>query len=408
MATGIDTLASQAFGAKNNRLVGVVFVRGTLLTALIFFVPVTILWYYMGTVVLMLGQDPAVAEVTGTFTRAYVWGMVPYVVFENAKRCLQAQNIAVPEMIVGILGVVANIGFHQLTMGTLGWGAYGAGLALSTTWFFMLGIFVVAIAIFKLGGGDWWSGICSCDVFLGWPEYLRLCIPGLVGVFIEWTAWEASVFISGMAGKEDLATQGILLSTYGLVFSAALAISIGANISVGNRLGEHNPDSARESAWGAISIAFWTALLVAGGLGLGARLWPRLFGVSESGISKIVELAPLYAVVQFLDIVQITCTGILKGMGRQRVQAQATFVAFYLGAVPLMAYLVFNLKWGVRGLWTGIGIAELPLLAFYLYVIYNANWKELAEATHRRLSTHLVGASPSVSSGSDLEWHGVV
>ena len=35
------------------------------------------------------GQDPAVAEVTGTFTRAYVWGMVPYVVFENAKRCLQ-------------------------------------------------------------------------------------------------------------------------------------------------------------------------------------------------------------------------------------------------------------------------------------------------------------------------------
>ena len=56
MATGIDTLASQAFGAKNSRLVGVVFARGTLLTALIFFVPVTILWYYMGTVVLMLGE----------------------------------------------------------------------------------------------------------------------------------------------------------------------------------------------------------------------------------------------------------------------------------------------------------------------------------------------------------------
>lgn len=61
----------------------------------------------------------------------------------------QAQNIAVPEMIVGLIGVIASVGFHQLTMGTLGLGACGAGLALSMTGILMLGVFIAAIWLFK-------------------------------------------------------------------------------------------------------------------------------------------------------------------------------------------------------------------------------------------------------------------
>lgn len=52
-------------------------------------------------------------------------------------------------MIVGLIGVFANVGFHQLTMDTLGLGAYGAGLALSMTSILMLGIFIAAIWLFK-------------------------------------------------------------------------------------------------------------------------------------------------------------------------------------------------------------------------------------------------------------------
>lgn len=101
-----------------------------------------------------------------------------------------------------------------------------------------------------------------------------------------------------MAGEEELATQGILLSAYGLVFSAALAISIGANNRVGNRLGELKPDSAREAAWCAIRLAIGTALVLGGGLGLGARLWPQFFSVSKSVNEKIFRLAPWYTVIQ--------------------------------------------------------------------------------------------------------------
>lgn len=101
-----------------------------------------------------------------------------------------------------------------------------------------------------------------------------------------------------MADREELAIQGILLSAYGLVFSAALAISIGANNRVGNRLGELKPDSAREAAWCTIRLAIGSALVLGGGLGLGARVWPQFIVVSKSVMKKILRLAPWYAVIQ--------------------------------------------------------------------------------------------------------------
>lgn len=55
MGTGIDTLCAQAFGAGNNRLVGVIFARGTLLTAFTF-IPVALLWYNMEYALLAMGE----------------------------------------------------------------------------------------------------------------------------------------------------------------------------------------------------------------------------------------------------------------------------------------------------------------------------------------------------------------
>lgn len=75
-----------------------------------------------------------------------------------------------------------------------------------------------------------------------------------------------------------------------------------------------------------------------------------------------------------------------------------------------MAYLVLGRKWGVRGLWIGMGAAELPLVSLYLYVIYNANWKELAEAAQHRIMVHSEDFScesfSSGMSGSDPEGGG--
>lgn len=52
-------------------------------------------------------------------------------------------------MIVALLGVLANIVFHHITMVVLGMGVYGAGLALSLTGVFMLAALIASIWCFR-------------------------------------------------------------------------------------------------------------------------------------------------------------------------------------------------------------------------------------------------------------------
>lgn len=56
MATAIDTLCSQAHGAKQYRVVGATFARGTLVTAFTTFPVVGTLWYYMQDILVVVGE----------------------------------------------------------------------------------------------------------------------------------------------------------------------------------------------------------------------------------------------------------------------------------------------------------------------------------------------------------------
>ncbi|CAM9113335.1 unnamed protein product [Ectocarpus sp. 12 AP-2014] len=378
MGTGIELLCAQAFGAKNNRLVGVAFARGTLLTAFLF-IPVAFLWFYMENIMLAFGQQENIAHVTGTFTRAYLYGMVPYAVYENLKRCLQqAQSVVIPVAVVTILGVFANVVFHHVTMVVLGMGVDGAGLALSLTGMFLLVTLISFTWMFGLGARGCWSGILSADIFKHWPAYLAICIPGLTGVFIEWTSIEASIFFAGLLGEKQLATQVLILSAYNIVFQFALSINIGSSIRVGTLLGAGDSEGARKAAWCGVRLGLMAAAASALGYGFGRAQWPLLYGVSEDVLGMIVDLTPIYVAGQMINMMQIVCNGILKGMGHQRIQAIAAGVGFWVVGVPLSAFLGLQLGFGVKGLWIGLAVGEFPLVLFYLCLLRSADWNQCA------------------------------
>lgn len=57
----------------------------------------------------------------------------------------QAQSVTAHAKYVSIVGVFANVLFHYITMGVLGMGIYGAGVALSMTGMFMLVALALAV-----------------------------------------------------------------------------------------------------------------------------------------------------------------------------------------------------------------------------------------------------------------------
>ena len=67
-----------------------------------------------------------------------------------------------PVMKVTLLGVLANVAFHHLTMVVLGMGVYGAGLALSLTGMFLLVTMVAYTWVFRCVGDVCTHGCCLC------------------------------------------------------------------------------------------------------------------------------------------------------------------------------------------------------------------------------------------------------
>lgn len=88
-----------------------------------------------------------------------------------------------------------------------------------------------------------------------------------------------------------------LLSAYGIVFNAALSISISAHTRVGNLLGEGDAGGAQAAARAAQKLALASAVIVSAALWLGAGYWPRVYGVTPEVMGNIGRVAPLYALV---------------------------------------------------------------------------------------------------------------
>ena len=108
-----------------------------------------------------------------------------------------------------------------------------------------------------------------------WPQYLKLGIPGMIMICVEWVSFEVSAFIVGTIDEVELAVNGILLNyslllytvkylaqetsvyanmheiiTYLLKFCYGFSIAV--SVRVGNELGAGNAQRAKRAALVAI------------------------------------------------------------------------------------------------------------------------------------------------------------
>jgi len=118
LATAVDTLAAQAFGAGNFMRVGLVSQRAAVLL-LLGCIPSALMFFIAEPVLLATGQDPAICALAGLYCRCMVIALPATQLFETAKKFLQAQTLTLPPMVAAGVAVILNaIGASALALGT--------------------------------------------------------------------------------------------------------------------------------------------------------------------------------------------------------------------------------------------------------------------------------------------------
>ena len=195
--------------------------------------PVAFIWFYTSELLLLLGQDVEISNLSGIYIRYLIPGIFPYFAFECIKRYLQCQGIMSGTLFVIMIASPINIFLQWCFIFHMEMGLIGAAIATSITYSLLPILSILYIFLFK--GGDAWGGWDSREAFslchLG--EFMRLGVPGVLMMCSEWWAFEIVALMAGWFGEKTLAAQTVVLSTTSLCYMIPLGVSIASSTKVG-------------------------------------------------------------------------------------------------------------------------------------------------------------------------------
>jgi multidrug resistance protein, MATE family len=385
LSSAMDTLCSQAYGAKETQKMGIYLQTGIMVLSA-FMILVGIAFYHSQEILIALGQPPVVSQLAGLYI-SYLLPSVPFLFFyELLRKILQAQNIAKPMLYAALAANVVNVGLGYYLVYHTSWGWLGSAVARTAsnlTYFLLLWPYVVASGLTS----TFWTGIHIKDAIHGIPEFLALGIPGMLQTCFEWWAFEVLAVLCGLIPDAVVAigANAVILNIASLMYMTYMGLSVSCNVRVGNALGANDPRRAQLAAQLTLGMSVVAAVFSATALLAGRNLIPQLM-THDKDINELATRVLLVAAVfQIPDSVNATVQGTFRGSGRQSLGATLNFVAYYLLGIPVACLMAFSLHLGVVGLWMGMTTSLMLVSVCGTFLIWKSDWDWLAQRAQMRI-----------------------
>ncbi len=375
---GLDTLISQAFGARNFERCNHCLIQGVWI-ALGVTPVVTLLVFATIPIARNWGVEPRLLEDAIAYLKTLVWSILPLLLYVVFRRYLQSMNRPGIVMFALISANLVNALVNWLLIfghwGFPAMGVEGAGWATSLSRLYMFGV-LFAFVLYKerieptglLHAPRGIDGVMIRSlVALGLPVALQLTAE--YGVFAMATALIARIDTASLAAHQ------IVLNVASVCFMVPLGVSSAGAVRVGQAVGRKDATGAAVSGWTAIGLGAAFMLCSSIALFVVPEFILRIF-TTDRGIFAIgVPLLYFAAGFQFFDGVQVTAGGVLRGIGDTRKPMIANLVGHWLLGLPVGALLCFGLGWQSFGIWAGLSIGLI-----FVSVVLLAAWRK---ATHR-------------------------
>ena len=387
---GLDTLVSQAFGARNIRECHRLFFDGLSLAASMT-LPILALLTGVWFAIPSLGFHDAVEPLLESYFGIVILSTPFLLAYATCRRYLQGMHAVTPVMFALVTANLINAGVNWILIyGHFGFPALGvAGSAWATliSRIYMLGVLLVAVWLVdnkrtreavagehneaSTGALARVESLWHVDWHFDTVRLRRLLALGLpaasqftaeVGVFALATAF------SGMLDPISSASHQIALNLAGVAFMIPLGMGSAGAVRVGHAVGAGERGRASAAGWTAIMLG--TGFMIASGLAF--VLMPedliQLFSNDPDVLRVGTSLLLLAAVFQLFDGIQGVITGTLRGLGDTRTPMLVNLLAHWLLGLPISYTLCFLMGWGVYGLWVGLSLGLIIVGVILLYV----------------------------------------
>lgn len=325
---------------------------------------------------LLTGQDPAIAALSGGYLSLLLWAMPGMVLANVLRNFVSALGRPFYATAITGLGVIVNcIGNYALVFGNLGAPALGlSGSAIATIIASVTTFAAYVLAIqsnrilrrYYIWGRFWrteWKRMA---------DLLRIGAPVAVTVLAEAGLFSAAAFLMGRLGPGELAAHTLALNLASLAFQVPFAIGQAATIRVGYHYGARNRVAVGMAGSAAIVCCVGFAGLSAAVMLLVPRfLLSAYVDVSAPANAMLIALAMQYMVVaaafQLVDGVQAVAMGALRGLQDTRVPMTFAIFGYWIPGMGSSILLGFWTPLRGIGVWTGLAVGLLVVAILLMW-----------------------------------------
>ncbi|KAL9253340.1 DETOXIFICATION 41-like protein [Drosera capensis] len=396
MASAVQTMCGQAYGAKKYATMGIICQQAIFLQLGAAFL-LSFLFWFSGAFLQAIGQSESITEQGQVFAHGVIPQLYAFAIMCPMHRFLQAQNIVNPVACMTVCVCLLHILLTWLVVYVLDYGLLGAALTLSFSWW-LLAVLIALYIYFSPLCKHTWSGL-SWKAFKGiWP-YLKLTFASAV---MQWQVpiipvsfinnleiwyYNGLVLISGFLPDPAISVDSIsiCMSCWNWDTQFMLGLAAAASVRVSNELGAAHPMVAKFSVFvvngSSIFISsLFTVVVLVFKVGL-----TKLFTSDPKVIKAVTDLTPLLAISVFLNGIQPILSGVAVGSGWQAVVAYVNLAAYYLVGLPLGCVIGFKTSLGVAGIWWGMILGVLLQTTTLIIITARTNWNLEVEKSVERL-----------------------
>lgn len=170
MASALETLCGQAFGAKRYPMMGI-YLQRSLIVLFLCCILLLPLYVFAGPIVKLLGLPDEVADETGVVALWIIPLQFGFAFLFPVQRFLQSQLKTYALAWVSVVGLGVNLLTSWLFVYVFDFGLVGAVVALDISWW----VLVICLYGYAMCGGCplSWTG-CSLQAFSGLWEFMKL------------------------------------------------------------------------------------------------------------------------------------------------------------------------------------------------------------------------------------------
>ncbi|KAJ4807072.1 Protein DETOXIFICATION [Rhynchospora pubera] len=392
MASALETLCGQAFGAKQYHMLGVYLQRSwiILFACVILLVPVFI---FATPLLELLGQDKAIAKEAGIICLWFIPVIFSHIFNFTFQMYLQSQSKNMVISYFSVFSFMFHLFLSWLMVIKFSWGLHGAMIAMCISmWFPVIGQF-----IYVLCGGcpETWKGF-SWSAFSDLGLVAKLSLSS--GLMICLELWYNSILIlltGNMENAEvELDALSICLNLSGWAMMIFVGLLAAAGVRVANELGAGNANATRFAIVNVVSTSAIIGVVIFVLFLVFQRSIAFLFTDSELVLEAVADLSPLLAFTILLQSIQPVLSGVAVGAGLQKTVANVNIACYYLVGVPLGVIFGYVIGYQIKGLWVGMLVGTLIQTAVLCYITWKMDWDKQVELARERVDKWFLPESP--------------